>query len=73
MISVGHRSIEGDAWADQGALTRTAAFLRGHAGLVPRGVFRFSTFEEADAWMTRMMAAVHEPPSPPMSSVSAGR
>ena len=31
----------GDAWADQGRLTRTAAFLRGHAGLVPRGVFRF--------------------------------
>lgn len=57
MITVGHRSVDGDAWTDQGRLTRTAAFLRGHAGLVPKGVFRFSSFEEAEAWMTRMMTA----------------
>jgi hypothetical protein len=72
VISVGHRSTEGDAWADQGRLTRTAAFLRGHAGLVPRGVFRFSSFEEADAWMTRMMTAEHGRRSLTTSSASVG-
>lgn len=62
VITVGNRSIEGDAWADQGRLTRTATLLRGRAGLVAKGVFRFSSFEEADAWMTRMMTARPLPP-----------
>jgi hypothetical protein len=73
VISVGRRSAEGDGWTDQGRLTRTAAFLRGHAGLVPRGVFRFSSFEEADAWMIRMMAEQHGRRSPTTSSASVGR
>ncbi len=73
MISVGQRSTQGDAWTDQGRLARTAAFLRGHAGLVPRGVYRFSSFEEADAWMIRMMAEGHGHPSPTTSSASVGR
>jgi hypothetical protein len=60
VISVGHRSTEGDAWADQGRLARTAALLRGHVGLVPRGVYRFSSFKEADDWMIRTMAEAHE-------------
>jgi hypothetical protein len=73
VISVGHRSTDGDAWTDQGGLARTAAFLRGHAGLVPKGVFRFSSFEEADAWMTTMMTVEHGRRSPTTSSVSAAR
>jgi hypothetical protein len=74
MLAIGSRSVEGDTWSDQGRLARTAALLRGRRGLVPRGVFRFSSFEEADAWMTRMMiAAAHERRSPPTSSASAGR
>ncbi|MGI0148083.1 MAG: hypothetical protein ACREDF_00935 [Thermoplasmata archaeon] len=27
--------------------------------LVPRGVFRFASHEEADAWMTRQIVATH--------------
>jgi hypothetical protein len=73
MVAIGSRSADGDAWADQGRLARTAAMLRGGAGLVPRGVFRFSSFEEADAWMTKMMIAAHERRSPTTSSESAGR
>ncbi len=41
------------------ALQRTMGSVRGTGVLVPRGVYRFSTFEEADAWMTRMMARTH--------------
>ena len=72
MLAVGRRSVQGDAWADQGRLARTAALLRGGRGLVPRGVYRFSSFEEADAWMTRMMIAAQERRSPTTSSASAG-
>ena len=56
--------MRGDAWADQGRLARTAALLRGGRGLVPRGVYRFSSFEEADSWMTKMMIAAQERRSP---------
>jgi hypothetical protein len=73
MLVVGRRARSGDDWADQGRLARTAAFLRGGRGLVPRGVYRFSSFEEANGWMTRTMIAVQERRSPPTSSASAGR
>lgn len=59
MISVGRRSEAGDGWSDQGRLARTAAYLRGSAALVPRGIYTFDSFEEADAWMTRTMIATH--------------
>jgi hypothetical protein len=59
MRVVGKRRTEGSAIDDQGRLARTAAALRGTADLVPRGLYRFRTFEEADAWMTRMMARTH--------------
>lgn len=46
--------------ADEAALARTAALVRGTARLVPRGAYRFSSFDEADAWMTRMIMRTHE-------------
>ena len=73
MLSVGRRSPAGDAWQDQARLARTAAFLRGTTALVPRGVFRFSSFEEADTWMNTMLVATHERRSRRTSSASAGR
>jgi len=73
VITLGRRSTESDSWTDQGRLARTADFLRGHSALAPSGVFRFSSFEEADAWMTRMMVAEHERPSPTTSSGSVER
>lgn len=30
--------------------------LRGNHPFVPRGVYRFKTFQESDAWMIKMMA-----------------
>jgi hypothetical protein len=44
---------------EMGALQRLLADLRGTHALVPRGVYRFTSFEEADAWMTRTMASTH--------------
>lgn len=71
MRVVGTRQIDASPMADQAALARTAALLRGTACLVPRGVYRFSSFEEADAWMTRMLLRTHEHPSLKTSSASA--
>ena len=59
MRTVGKRRQDGSALGDQGRLARTAALLRGAAGIVPRGLYRFRTFEEADAWMIRAMARTH--------------
>ena len=59
MRKVGHRDEVGNAMADQGAMARTAAALRGTPFLVPRGVYRFRTFDEADAWMIEMMRRTH--------------
>jgi hypothetical protein len=73
MITVGRRAAHEDAWADQGRLARTATLLRGTAALTPRGVFRFSSFEEADAWMTLMMTAALAHRNRRTSSGSAAR
>jgi len=59
-----------DPVADARILLRTIRRLRGDA-LVPRGVFRFDTAEEADAWMTRQMARTHALQSSKTSSHSA--
>ncbi|MDO8795591.1 MAG: hypothetical protein Q7J25_13335 [Vicinamibacterales bacterium] len=71
MRVVGTRHINTSPMADQAALARTTALLRGTARLVPRGVYRFSSFEEADAWMTQMMLRTHAHPSRTTSSASA--
>jgi len=39
-------------------LLRTAAALRPADVLVPKGIYRFSTFEEADRWMRETVAAL---------------
>ena len=62
---------DGSAWTDQGALARTAALLRGTAWLVPTGVYRFNSFQEAETWMTETVRNTQERQSPPTSSVSA--
>jgi hypothetical protein len=47
-----------DVPRDAAILQRTINRLRG-GDLVRRGVYRFHTHEEADAWMTRQMASTH--------------
>ena len=37
-------------------LLRTAWALRGGVGLAPRGLYRFSTFEEAQEWIRNEMS-----------------
>ena len=73
MRKVGRREEAGNAMADQGAMARTAAALRGTPFLVPRGVFRFRTFDEADAWMIEMTRRTHARLSRKISPESADR
>jgi hypothetical protein len=67
---VGRRRIDGN---DPFALQRTLAALRRTGALVPRGVYRFRTFEEADTWMTRMIARTHVSRNSTTSPDSAAR
>ena len=71
MKTVGTRHVDASPLADQAALARTTALLRGTPYLVPRGVYRFPSFEEADAWMTQMTLRTLEHQSRKTSSVSA--
>ena len=57
--TVGHRKERPASLEDADRLLRTAWALRGTDKLVPRGLYRFKTFEEANAWMTKMMARTH--------------
>ena len=60
MKTVGHRKIAGpNVWSAVQQLTETAERLRGTRALVPRGVQRFTTFEEAHEWMLEMIASTH--------------
>jgi len=70
MKVVGTRHPDASPMADQASLARTATMLRGTPRLVPRGVYRFSSFDEADAWMTQMMLRTLERQSPRTSSAS---
>ncbi len=72
MKVVGHRRIDGAALADQGRLARTAGALRG-GGFAPHGVYPFSSFDEADRWMTTMMLRSRVRPNPKTSRASAER
>ena len=55
MKLVSKRSPGGRILDDTARLQRTLNRLRGPA-LVPRGVYRFSSFEEADRWMMSQIA-----------------
>jgi hypothetical protein len=58
---------------DAAALQLTLAAVRRTGALVPRGLYRFASFEEAEAWMMRTMARTHVSRSPTISSGSPAR
>lgn len=58
MKRVSRRGEGEDVLRDVAILQRTVNRLRG-CGLVPKGVYRFKSHEEADEWMTRQIAATH--------------
>lgn len=70
--TVGVRRVGLSSWQEIDRLLETAAGIRG-APLVPRGVYRFSTFEEAHAWMIRMTARTHARHASRTSRASAAR
>ncbi len=56
--TVGRRQLR-DAWKCAMGMQKTVNVVRksqGFGGLCRKGVFRFRSFEEADAWMTREIA-----------------
>ena len=60
MKTVGRRKVtSSDVWTAVGELTETAEKIRGTRALVPRGVYRFRTFEEAHEWMLEKIASTH--------------
>ena len=74
MKTVGRRKIESpDVWEAVRQLTETAEPLRGTRALVPRGVYRFATFEEADEWMQETIASTHASLGRKISRKSAPR
>jgi hypothetical protein len=72
MKTVTRRHGRADPLRDSAILQRTVNALRG-GGLVPRGVYRFRSFEEAQEWMMRQMASTRARPVSTTSSGSAGR
>ena len=73
MRTVGNRQSDGVGLDDQGRLARKAALLRGTAWLVPRGVYRFASFDEADTWLSEMMRRTHAHLNLQTSSESVAR
>jgi hypothetical protein len=51
----------GTGLAATASLLRLAVRLRGDKPFVPRGVYRFRSFEESDEWILRMLT---RPPKP---------
>jgi hypothetical protein len=58
MRRISRRPEGDDPLRDIAILQRTINRLRGGA-LVPKGVYRFATHEDADRWMIRQIAATH--------------
>lgn len=74
MKTVGKRIVRGpDVWEAVRQLTETAERIRGSRALVPRGVHRFATFEEAHEWMLEKIAATHASQGRKTSRKSARR
>jgi len=69
---IGGRRERDDVLRDIEILQGTVNELRG-CGLIPRGVYRFRTHEEADEWMMRQIAANHARHGSRTSSTSARR
>lgn len=57
MKIVGRRKVGFTTPEDADRLLRTAWAVRGTYKLVPKGLYRFRSFEEADEWMRRAMAS----------------
>ena len=71
--TVGQRHTGGTGIQEQASLARTAAALRGTTALVPMGVYRFDSFDEAQSWMNEMIRLTHARLSRRTSPASAAR
>lgn len=69
---VGRRRLRHADWDDARRLLHTVAVLRPVAGLCPRGVYRFGSFEEAERWLNQTIARTLARRPSKTSSESAG-
>lgn len=60
MKTVGRRRLQGGLVTAAGLL-EIAARLRGAKPFVPKGVHRFTTFEESDEWFLTMLTKPRKP------------
>lgn len=56
MKVIGRRTLGRRGLIDAAPFLDLVLKLRGDKPFMPRGLYRFETFEEADAWAIRMMA-----------------
>lgn len=61
MKRISHRLEGEDVVRDMAILQRTMNRLRGER-LVPKGIYRFSSHEDADSWMMKQIVANHVRP-----------
>ena len=61
---VGRRASGGSGLPAAAAFLDMVVALRGGKPFIPKGVHRFSTFEESQAWSIRMMASRRNPGPP---------
>ena len=61
---VGRRASGGSGFPAAAAFLDMVVALRGGKPFIPKGVHRFSTFEESQAWSIRMMASRRNPGPP---------
>ena len=71
MKVVGRRNTGRTTPEDANRLLHTAWAVRGTDKLVPRGLYRYQSFEEEDEWMRRRMASTHVHLRSKISSSSA--
>ena len=71
--TVGRRQLRRVDWDDVRRLLATAAALRPVPDLVPRGVYRFESFAEAEAWLNGTIARTLARHKSRTSSGSAAR
>ncbi len=53
---VGNRTMKNLGLKDLAVLQRLMVKLRGNRPFIPKGVYRFKTFEEAEEWTIKMLS-----------------
>ena len=64
MKVVGRRKPPSGGLVEANNLLELVVRLRGDKPFIPKGVYRFKSFEEKDAWTLKMISRTHHEPRP---------